>query len=163
MTGLTDTDFDRSILRRPPLITVILAAGFLVCPPLFLRFGPESVRMKFLELSQGVWSGFGGEERFLRFDAQHQVLGALSGKSTIEFPFENCGDRPVVLMRSWSSCGCIDVGLPGKPIAPGMRSKVVLHVDTGDQLAGPMWMLAKVYTDLEPKRPFLLAAEGTVK
>lgn len=159
------TNSDRPILHRSPLITVIFAAGFLMCPPLFLRFGPESVRMKFLELSQGIWSGLGGEQRFLQFDAQHQVLGDLSSKRTIDFPFENCGDKPVVFLprRSWSSCGCIQVVLPGRPIAPGMRGKVVLHVDTGDQLAGPMWMLAKVYTDLEPERPFLLAAEGMVK
>ena len=116
-----------------------------------------------MELSQGVWSGLGVGARALRFDAQHQVLGVLAGARAVEFSFENRGDRPVRLIRSWASCGCIKVSLPPAAIAPGGRGKVVLHVDTADQLPGPMWMLAKVYTDLDPKRPFLLAAEGELQ
>jgi len=119
--------------------------------------------MRLVELSQGVWSGIGAGARALRFDAQHQVLGEVSGHRAVEFSCENQGDQPIRLIRSWASCGCIQVSLPAGPIAPGERGKVVLHVDTAEQLPGPMWMLAKVYTDQDPKRPYLLAAEGAVR
>lgn len=87
----------------------------------------------------------------------------MTGYQAIDFPFENRGEQAVVLTRSTASCGCIQVELPVGSIAPGARSKIVLYVDTKEQFSGPFWMLARIYTDLEPLRPFVLHAEGVVK
>lgn len=138
---------------------VLLAVGVLLGPSLLVRQGPEAVRLWILSLSHGEWPGLGTEDRFLRFDSQYQDLGPMSQARVVEFPFENRGDQPVVITRSWSSCGCLKVETPTGPIAPGKRDKVVVHVFTGEQPPGSKLLLAKVFTNLDPKRPFLLAAE----
>jgi hypothetical protein len=138
---------------------VWLAVGVLLVPSLLVRHGPETVRLWILSLSHGEWPGLGTGDRFLRFDSQYQDLGPMSQSRAVEFSFENRGDQPVVITRTWSSCGCLKVETPTGPIGPGERDKVVVHVFTGEQPPGSKLLLAKVFTNLDPKRPFLLAAE----
>lgn len=43
-----------------------------------------------------------------------------------DFEFTNTGDAPLVVVRSKSSCRCIEVKLPKRPIAPGAKGVVTI-------------------------------------
>ncbi len=46
---------------------------------------------------------------------------------SFDFEFTNTGDAPLVLVRAKSSCRCIEVEFPKRPVAPGSKGKVVVR------------------------------------
>ncbi|MDO4496357.1 MAG: DUF1573 domain-containing protein [Bacteroidales bacterium] len=52
-----------------------------------------------------------------------------NGDATVEFPFTNSGDSPLLIVRAQSSCGCTVPEFPKKPIRPGESGviKVTYH------------------------------------
>ncbi len=149
--------------RRAFLTTASLATIALVLPTLLARSGPDSVRRWLRGLQHGSIQGLGLGQRFLQFATQHRVLGEVSGPRIIEFEFHNRGAGPVRFVRTWVSCACLRVEVPSQPVAAGAAGKILVHFDTQDQLSGAVWLMAKVFTDVEPDQPFLLAAEGEVR
>ena len=66
----------------------------------------------------------------MSFEVVSHDFGAFvkGGESkSFDFEFTNTGDAPLVLVRSKSSCRCIEVELPKRPIAPGGKGKVVVR------------------------------------
>lgn len=45
---------------------------------------------------------------------------------SFDFEFTNTGDAPLVLVRAKSSCRCIEVSLPKRPISPGSKGEVTV-------------------------------------
>lgn len=45
---------------------------------------------------------------------------------SFDFEFTNTGDAPLVLVRAKSSCRCIEVALPKRPISPGSKGEVTV-------------------------------------
>ena len=82
---------------------------------------------------------------------------------TYRFPCENRSDKPVVILRVDTSCGCVQATYSRKPIAPHATGEVVVTFDPRGH-AGALYKLMPVYTSDSGKRPAVrLALSGTVK
>ena len=82
---------------------------------------------------------------------------------TYRFPCENRSDKPVVILRVDTSCGCVKAAFSRKPIAPHATSEVVVTLDPRGH-EGALYKLMPVYTSDSGKRPAVrLALSGTVK
>lgn len=100
---------------RKILICILLAVGMcgFVCPSKAMAQAPSQqsgARMSFEVVSH---------------DFGEFVKGGKS--KTFAFEFTNTGDAPLVLVRAKSSCRCIEVELPKRPIAPGGKGQVVVR------------------------------------
>ena len=65
----------------------------------------------------------------MTFEVMSHDFGEFSkgGQSKqFDFEFANTGDAPLVIVRSKSSCRCIEVTLPKRPIAPGAKGVVTI-------------------------------------
>ena len=65
----------------------------------------------------------------MTFEVMSYDFGEFSkgGQSKqFDFEFTNTGDAPLVIVRSKSSCRCIEVALPKRPIAPGAKGVVTI-------------------------------------
>ena len=65
----------------------------------------------------------------MTFEVMSYDFGEFSkgGQSKqFDFEFTNTGDAPLVIVRSKSSCRCIEVTLPKRPIAPGAKGVVTI-------------------------------------
>ena len=65
----------------------------------------------------------------MTFEVMSYDFGEFSkgGQSKqFDFEFTNTGDAPLVIVRSKSSCRCIEVTLPKRPIAPGSKGVVTI-------------------------------------
>lgn len=63
----------------------------------------------------------------LKFDVQSHDFGTLEFRGEPKefgFDFVNDGDAPLVIVRTQTSCRCIKVAFPKKPVAPGERGTV---------------------------------------
>lgn len=63
------------------------------------------------------------------FDVASHDFGEFTkgGESkNFTFEFTNTGNAPLVLVRAKSSCRCIEVDIPKRPISPGSKGKVVV-------------------------------------
>lgn len=82
---------------------------------------------------------------------------------TYRFRYENRSDKPVVILRVDTSCGCVKSTFSRKPIAPGTAGEVVVTFDPHGR-EGALYKLMPVYTSASGKRPAVrLALSGTVK
>ena len=82
---------------------------------------------------------------------------------TYRFRYENRSDKPVVILRVDTSCGCVKSAFSRKPIAPGATGEVVVTFDPHGR-EGALYKLMPVYASTSDKRPAIrLALSGTVK
>ena len=83
------------------------------------------------------------------------------GKSkTFAFEFTNTGDAPLVLVRAKSSCRCIEVELPKRPIAPDGKGQVVVRYVPKD--AGVFNKGVEIFANI-PGGSLTLFVKGNVK
>ena len=93
----------------------------------------------------------------LAVDRQEHDFGAIDVNVTArhDFVFTSAGDRPLVLTRGRTTCGCCTcvcaVRLPEDPIAPGTSDKVGLEW-TSKLYVGPFRQTATILTN-DPHRP----------
>lgn len=52
---------------------------------------------------------------------------------TIEFEMENIGKKPMVIIKSDVSCGCLSVDFPKEPILAGHKAKLRVMIDLKNQ------------------------------
>lgn len=79
------------------------------------------------------------------------------------FRCENRSDKPVVILRVDTSCGCVKSSFSRRPIAPGATGEVVVTFDPRGH-AGALYKIMPVYTSASGKKPETrLALSGTVK
>lgn len=82
---------------------------------------------------------------------------------TYRFRCENRSDKPVVILRVDTSCGCVKSSFSRRPIAPGATGEVVVTFDPRGH-AGALYKIMPVYTSASGKKPEArLALSGTVK
>ncbi len=82
---------------------------------------------------------------------------------TYRFRCENRSDKPVVILRVDTSCGCVKSSFSRRPIAPGATGEVVVTFDPHGR-AGALYKVMPVYTSASGKKPEArLALSGTVK
>lgn len=82
---------------------------------------------------------------------------------TYRFACENRSDKPVVILRVDTSCGCVKAAFTRKPIAPGETGEVVVTFDPRGH-EGALYKQMPVYTSDSPRRPTVrLALSGTVR
>lgn len=82
---------------------------------------------------------------------------------TYRFRCENRSDKPVVILRVDTSCGCVKSSFSRRPIAPGGTGEVIVTFDPHGR-AGALYKVMPVYTSASGKKPEArLALSGTVK
>jgi len=82
---------------------------------------------------------------------------------TYRFRCENRSDKPIVILRVDTSCGCVKSSFSRRPIAPGATGEVVVTFDPHGR-AGALYKVMPVYTSASGKKPEArLALSGTVK
>ena len=82
---------------------------------------------------------------------------------TYRFRCENRSDKPIVILRVDTSCGCVKSSFSRRPIAPGATDEVVVTFDPRGH-AGALYKIMPVYTSASGKKPETrLALSGTVK
>ena len=82
---------------------------------------------------------------------------------TFRFACENRSDKPVVILRVDTSCGCVKVSHTRKPIAPGERGEVVVTLDPRGH-EGALYKQMPLYTSASGRRPAVrLALSGVIR
>lgn len=78
------------------------------------------------------------------------------------FRYENQSDKPVVILRVDTSCGCVKASFSRKPIAPGESGEIEVRFDPHGH-EGALYKQMPVYTSASGNRPAIrLAVSGTV-
>lgn len=111
--------------------------------------------------------GLGGlRAQQLIFPDSVQHVGEIAENDaprTYRFRCENRSDKPVVILRVDTSCGCVKSSFSRKPIAPGESGEVVVTFDPRGH-EGALYKQMPVYTSASGRRPAVrLALSGTVK
>lgn len=77
------------------------------------------------------------EGAYLSLDKTKYDFGKIRRKKTpyltIDFEVENIGKKPLVILKTDVSCGCISIECPKEPILPGKKIKLTLTIDTKNQ------------------------------
>ncbi len=82
---------------------------------------------------------------------------------TYRFRYENRSDKPIVILRVDTSCGCVKSSFSRKPIAPRATGEVLITFDPHGR-EGALYKQMPVYTSASGNRPAIrLALSGTVK
>ena len=82
---------------------------------------------------------------------------------TYRFTCENRSDKPIVILRVDTSCGCVKCTFTRKPIAPGETGEVLVTLDPHGH-EGALYKQMPVYTSESGKRPAVrLALSGTIQ
>ncbi len=68
-----------------------------------------------------------------------------------QIALHNPGEKPVVILESETTCGCVEVDYPRKPVAPGDRAMMSVYFHTGG-LAGIQIKHFALRTTLGPQR-----------
>lgn len=77
------------------------------------------------------------------------------------FVVKNTGNKPLIISKVQTSCGCTTPSYPKKPIMPGKTAEIVIKYDT--QRVGPFQKSISVYSNaLETPRK-VLKITGTVE
>ena len=101
----------------------------------------------------------------IKYDTVFYDLGALEingPDQTREYFFTNTGGAPLVIEKVESSCPCLDVDYPKGPIAPGIRSKIIMTLKMKQILSGQFYRSANVYTNAS-EEPTELILQGIKK
>lgn len=84
------------------------------------------------------------------FDNTDYDYGIIPYNSPAEGKFEvtNTGERPLVINKVSSSCGCADVRWPQEPIPPGGKGSILVEYDA--KLMGHFYRELTVYCNADP-------------
>ncbi|MCH5166217.1 MAG: DUF1573 domain-containing protein [Clostridiales bacterium] len=95
-----------------------------------------------------------------------QLVGELAENDaprSYTFVCENQSDKPIVILRVDTSCGCVKVSHTRKPIAPGERGEVVVTLDPRGH-EGALYKQMPLYTSASGRRPAVrLALSGVIR
>lgn len=100
----------------------------------------------------------------LHFGEKTGDLGKVSRRGGVvsrDFRFENTGDRPLVIVKAETACGCTKARFPRKPVAPGEKGTVTVTYDPGKQDAGAFLKAIKVFANT-PERQYIVTIRGNV-
>lgn len=72
----------------------------------------------------------------MKFEKVNHDFGTLphrGEKVAVEFTFVNDGNAPLVVTRTTTSCRCITIAAPKRPIRPGASGSIVVTYDPKDK------------------------------
>ena len=123
-------------------------------------------RLFFIGLLLALCTFDRAEAQQLIFADSVQLVGEIAENDaprTYRYRCENRSDKPVVILRVDTSCGCVKASFPRKPIAPGETGEVVVTFDPRGH-EGALYKQMPVYTSDSGRRPTVkLTLSGTVK
>lgn len=73
----------------------------------------------------GVFASDGGPH--IEFAEKTHDFGTIhesNGRVSTSFEFTNTGDKPLVIVTAYASCGCTKPKYPEAPIAPGQKGEI---------------------------------------
>ena len=102
------------------------------------------------------------EKPRIEFEKKVHDYGTIkhNGDGTYGFVFKNTGNKPLVLKRVKSSCGCTTPSWPRKPIQANARDTILVEYNT--RITGKFSKSVYVYSNAE-KSPVVLRIKGEVK
>lgn len=72
-----------------------------------------------------------------------------------EFPFENDGDAPLVIIRAQTSCSCLKISYPKRPVAPGASGTIRVVYEPHKSEPGSFNKLVQIFSNAENEREIL--------
>lgn len=78
------------------------------------------------------------------------------GDVTVEFPFQNTGDSPLLILRATSSCGCTVPNYPKQPVRPGQTGVITVTYHAQGR-PGPFQKSVHVYDNTNGKTMISIA------
>lgn len=91
------------------------------------------------------------------------AFGAVSergGKVSHAFPFTNTGDKPLVILRLDTSCGCISAAYPKRPVAPGATGEIAITYDPRHQSGTFLKAIPIITNDAEGRH--IISVQGRI-
>lgn len=74
---------------------------------------------------------------YLSLDKTKYDFGKIKRQKTpylaIDFEIENIGKKPLIILKTDVSCGCLSVDCSKKPILSGKKIKLTVNIDTKNQ------------------------------
>lgn len=99
-----------------------------------------------------------GGKALLKLDHTTHDFGEVPRKGgDIEhlFPFVNDGDTPLVIIRAQTSCTCLKITYPKRPVAPGAAGSIRVVYEPHKSEPGSFNKLVQVYSNAENSREIL--------
>jgi hypothetical protein len=79
-----------------------------------------------------------------------------SPKVECRFAFTNDGASPLVITKVLTSCSCVKVNYPKKPVPPGGRGEIVVTYEVNKKEAGVFYKVIEIYSNAPEKRNNLI-------
>jgi hypothetical protein len=79
-----------------------------------------------------------------------------SPKVECSFTFTNSGNAPLVITRTLTSCNCVKVEYPKKPVAPGQQGQIVVTYEVNKKEAGVFYKVIEIYSNAPERRHNLI-------
>lgn len=79
------------------------------------------------------------------------------------FEFTNGGSEPLVVTRAQTSCNCVRVEYPRRPVAPGARGEITVIYEVNKKEPGVFYKVVEIYSNSTPKRNNLIIKGNAVK
>lgn len=102
----------------------------------------------------------------IAFDKAEYDFGDIPHKSPkVEhrFSFTNDGTAPLVITKTLTSCSCVKVGYPKKPIAPGGRGEIAVTYEVNKKESGVFYKVIEIYSNSPEKRNNLIIKGNAVE
>jgi hypothetical protein len=79
------------------------------------------------------------------------------------FAFTNDGTAPLVITRAATSCSCVKVNYPKKPIPPGGKGEIKVVYEVNKKEAGVFYKVIELYSNAPEKRLNLIVKGNAVE
>ena len=107
--------------------------------------------------AEGRESGESGETQqagkaLLKLDHTSHDFGEIprkGGDIEHEFPFENDGDAPLVIVRAQTSCTCLKISYPKRPVAPGASGTIRVVYEPHKSEPGTFHKVIRIQSNAE--------------
>jgi hypothetical protein len=86
-----------------------------------------------------------------------------SPKVEYRFAFTNDGTAPLVITKALTSCSCVKVDYPKKPVPPGGRGEIVVTYEVHKKEAGVFYKVIEIYSNAPEKRNNLIVKGNAVE
>lgn len=90
------------------------------------------------------------QEPRMQFEAQVHDFGEIARKGgdvAHDFVFRNKGDRPLVVLRAVTSCSCVKVSFPKRPVAPGQSGTIRIVYQPHKSEPGAFNKVIQIYSN----------------
>lgn len=79
----------------------------------------------------------------------------LGGDLVYDFAYTNTGSVPLVVIRTQTSCSCLKVNYPRKPLQPGQSARIRVIYETHKAEAGAFSKVIQIYSNSRTGRELI--------